>query len=154
METLDTFNTEVMALLIEKVSFFDDFSEQEKSYVLGYMDVFVQVSPKEVLIEEGTEDDQAMYVLLSGKMSVVAGEEKLVLSQLKVGEIFGEVAFFSGSKRSASVVALSETMVWRIDKDILAKAPVEIREKIQQKILLKLVRLVEDSNNRIYQLSL
>lgn len=62
------------------------------------------------IISEGDESN-ALYIILSGKVKIVLyGEEgkEIVLSIMKEGEVFGEMALFDGEPRSASVEALED----------------------------------------------
>ncbi|MBI3754086.1 MAG: Crp/Fnr family transcriptional regulator [Deltaproteobacteria bacterium] len=60
------------------------------------------------IISEGDEGD-ALYLILSGKVKVALyGEEgrEIVLSIMKEGDVFGEMAIFDGEPRSANVEAI------------------------------------------------
>jgi len=70
------------------------------------------------IIHEGTTGSYA-YLILSGSVQVSkkAGEEKLVLSRLAKGNIFGEMSLVDDKPRSASIVALEDTEVRVITRD-------------------------------------
>lgn len=73
-----------------------------------------------LIFEEGSSGDW-VYVVLSGSVEVsrrIAGK-KLVVELLKEGEVFGELSFIGGSKRSATVKAIGDTTVGIIDRDTL-----------------------------------
>src|SRR3989304_7243155 len=72
---------------------------------------------------EGDEGD-AIYLVLSGKVKVVLyGEEgrEIVLSTMKEGDIFGEMALFDGEPRSANVEAIEDAECFVIRGDNLLK---------------------------------
>jgi len=76
----------------------------------------------EVIIQQGDVGDR-MYVVQTGNVEVVLesdGEERL-LSSLKAGDFFGEMALFDKVVRSASVRAVGEARVLTIDKRTLLK---------------------------------
>src|SRR3989344_3888863 len=62
------------------------------------------------IIREGDIGD-ALYIILSGRLKVVLyGEEgkEIVLSIMKEGDIFGEMALFDGGPRSANVEVMED----------------------------------------------
>jgi hypothetical protein len=70
------------------------------------------------IINEGTTGSDA-YFILSGSVEVSKkfGEEKLVLSRLVKGNIFGEMSLVDDKPRSATIVALEDTEVRVIGRD-------------------------------------
>ena len=70
------------------------------------------------IIHEGTTGSYA-YLILSGSVEVSkkVGEEKLILSRLVKGNIFGEMSLVDDKPRSASIVALEDTEVRVITRD-------------------------------------
>ena len=70
------------------------------------------------IIHEGTTGSHA-YLILSGSVEVSkkVGEEKLVLSRLVKGSIFGEMSLVDDKPRSATIVALEDTEVRVITRD-------------------------------------
>jgi hypothetical protein len=70
------------------------------------------------IINEGTTGSDA-YFILSGSVEVSkkVGEEKLVLSRLVKGSIFGEMSLVDDKPRSATIVALEDTEVRVIGRD-------------------------------------
>jgi CRP-like cAMP-binding protein len=70
------------------------------------------------IIHEGTTGSHA-YLILSGSVEVSkkVGEEKLVLSRLVKGNIFGEMSLVDDKPRSATIVALEDTEVRVITRD-------------------------------------
>jgi CRP-like cAMP-binding protein len=70
-----------------------------------------------ILIREGDEGD-FYYVVESGRFQIerLVGGAKVVLAELKSGDAFGEEALVSEAKRNATVVALGDGIVLRLDK--------------------------------------
>jgi len=64
------------------------------------------------IIHEGTTGSNA-YLILSGSVEVFkkVGDEKLVLSRMVKGNIFGEMSLVDDKPRSATIVALEDTEV-------------------------------------------
>jgi CRP/FNR family cyclic AMP-dependent transcriptional regulator len=67
--------------------------------------------PEDVILQEGHDSFHGgMGVLISGAANVVRGPDQ-VLSRLRQGDIFGELALLDDEPRSASVIAETETEV-------------------------------------------
>ncbi len=79
----------------------------------------------EVIIEEG-QSDETIYVIRSGEVEVSHNGE--ALATLGVGDIVGEMALIDNMPRSATVTALSDTVVVPVNSDhfyaMIAKTPV------------------------------
>lgn len=74
------------------------------------------VKPGELIIQKGVLGT-VMYMVVEGKVKVHDGEK--VLKQLGSHEVFGELAALSPEKRIASVTALEETFLLKIDSETL-----------------------------------
>lgn len=149
MESLPTFSPDVIRRLITQVEFFNDFSEAEQKCVLQYMDAFLRFKPQEIILEQGRQDDLAMFVLLTGRAVITSGHKKTYLDEVMSGEFFGEIAFLTEEQRTANVIAAEACIVWRISHDLLNAIPIELREKIKDKIILKLARVIVKGNQKI-----
>jgi CRP-like cAMP-binding protein len=77
----------------------------------------INVGRGDVPIREGDEGDY-YFVVESGRFQVerLVGGAKVVLAELKSGDAFGEEALVSEAKRNATVVALGEAVLLRLDK--------------------------------------
>lgn len=81
---------------------------------------FVRPKNGEIVIEEGAAQN-CLYLILSGMLHVVtaAGERMLLVATLGAGDSLGEVNIFDPASASASVIARSECLIWRITDDEL-----------------------------------
>lgn len=149
MEALPAFSPEVVSRLIGQVEFFNDFDDSEINCVLAYMDAFLRFKPQEVIVEQNAVDDQAMFVLLSGRTVITSGGMGIYLDEVMTGDFFGEISFLTSSPRTASVIADEASIVWRIDHELLNNIPIALREKIKDKIILKLARVVVNGNQKL-----
>lgn len=149
MESINSFTPEVIERLILQVGFFNDFTEQEKQQVLNYMDAFLLFKPQEKILCANTEDDAAMYVLLSGRAIITTPEKDVYLDEVLIGDVFGEISFLTELPRTANVVAEEVCILWRIDHALLENSPIELREKIKDKLIEKLARVIGNSNRQL-----
>jgi len=71
----------------------------------------------EIIFEEGSSGDW-VYIVESGAVELYKHMEgkKMVLEVLRAGEIFGELAFIAGTRRTASARALGDTVVGIMDR--------------------------------------
>ncbi len=74
------------------------------------------------IFEEGDNADY-FYFIETGRISIFIQKfsHQEEVSQLEAGEYFGEMAFFSGDKRSASAATLTDTTLLSVDKDSFLK---------------------------------
>ena len=89
--------------------------------------VRVKTARGEAVIREGDEGDY-YYVVESGRFQVerLVGGAKVVLAELKSGDAFGEEALVSEAKRNATVIALGEGELLRLDRkdfNVLLREP-------------------------------
>ncbi|MGD8257617.1 MAG: cyclic nucleotide-binding domain-containing protein [Desulfobacterales bacterium] len=68
----------------------------------------------QILFLEG-DDSQDLYILVSGQVDIFKGEKKIREISEK-GDLFGELSFFLGEKRTASVKAKDDVEVIRIPR--------------------------------------
>lgn len=80
------------------------------------------LAANERLIAEG-DRGSSMFIVVQGRVKVVreqAGEDKeLLLAELGEGAFFGEMALLSDAPRTASVIAIEDTMVFEISRELL-----------------------------------
>ena len=69
-----------------------------------------------VLLKEGTSGNW-LYVVLSGAVEISKTIEgkKYVIDVLRPGEVFGEVGFIGGKKRTATATTVGQTVVGVVD---------------------------------------
>ena len=79
-------------------------SENDQNKSSGELSQLLSFSAGEIIIQEGKEE-RIMYIIKKGKVRVYKTYlgKKLTLSVLGKGEVFGELSFFDGKERIASV---------------------------------------------------
>jgi rhodanese-related sulfurtransferase len=77
----------------------------------------IKMARGDLIIREGDEGD-FYFVVESGRLQVerLVGGAKVLLAELKSGDAFGEEALVSEAKRNATVVALTEGQLLRLDR--------------------------------------
>ena len=101
----------------ERLVFLSDLPEADWRALWSRTERMV-FAPWEVVVQKGSED-RALYIVRRGHLAVVVardGEERN-LTVIPPGSVFGEQSFADGRPRSASIRALSEAEVHRLDWD-------------------------------------
>lgn len=104
--------------ILSKVPLFESFSEADKATVAAHMQTR-RYSKSAILVRENDPGD-ALFIVLRGNVAVTRttseGKEN-ILSILKEGDFFGEMAVLDSSPRSATIKALQETEVAILSRD-------------------------------------
>jgi len=143
---MEAFTKDVISDLIEKVAFSQKLSSVEKDYATNNLSFFISAAPQTLVFKEGSKEDSSMYMLLSGHAHVILDQGDSPFTLLSAGDLFGELAFITGCARTADVVTTSESLLWKMDKAFLDNAPIELREKIKDKLIAKLAGLMIQSH--------
>jgi CRP-like cAMP-binding protein len=92
----------------------------------------VDVAAGKVLVREG-EFGRHLYVILRGTAEVTMGNKRV--RELVPGDFFGEMAFLSGARRSATITARSDVRVMILGPNqlevILEREPILARRMLQ-----------------------
>ena len=76
---------------------------------------FASFTSGQIIFLEG-DDSQDLYILVSGQVNIFKGDKK-IREITKRGALFGEMSFFLGGRRTASVKANDDVKVIRIPKE-------------------------------------
>jgi len=119
---LETHSLEDRIALLARVELFEGLTFEERTQLSRQMTERL-FREGEKLIEAGAQGD-SMFVLCEGLLEariVAPGTQtELSVGRLQAGMFFGEMSALTGEPRSASVIALTEAMVFEISKDHLA----------------------------------
>lgn len=134
--------------LLNRVEFFKDFSDTDITLLVEGKGMIVLAEEGEYVIKQGTVDP-TLYIPLSGELEVritnEAGKE-VMLAKIPPGETIGETAFLTDSLRSASVIALRQTVLFRCSRQALNNLAPSAREKIKDQIIIKLIERLNQKN--------
>ena len=111
-----------------------------------------KIKDGEPILEEGTWAYYG-YVLKSGKAKVFKNIDgrQVLIGTLKEGDIFGEVAFLGGAKRTASVIADGDVEVDMIPRDSFFDALNDLPDELRSKLsaLVSDLTLMDEVRGRI-----
>lgn len=79
--------------------------------------VYTPFAAGEAITREGERDD-GLYMLVEGEaiVRIGAGPERRDVARLGAGQFFGEMSLMTGEARTASVVAATDLVCYRVDK--------------------------------------
>jgi SulP family sulfate permease len=97
--------------------------DREAAELIGRRCERATVAPGAKLIVQGTPSEDVLFIE-SGHASVEVasgGEPPVHIASVGPGDILGEIAFYLGEERSASVIAEDEMIVWRLSREAMAE---------------------------------
>jgi sulfate permease, SulP family len=97
------------------------FQPEDTQRLKAYLEQ-IRLSPGDILIKQGEEADSLYFVEL-GQISIyleLDGAQRLRLQTLGMGTIVGELGFFLGEQRTASVIADDYSLVYALHRERLA----------------------------------
>ncbi|MDD5299304.1 MAG: cyclic nucleotide-binding domain-containing protein [Gallionella sp.] len=106
-----------------------------------------------IIIDEGDHSNSA-YIINSGRVKVFLSDEQgkeIVLSELKAGEYFGEMALIDKNERSAGVMAMECTKLTVISQKNFREC-LQSNPDISERIMLGLVANLREANKKISSL--
>src|SRR4029077_5356837 len=92
------------------------------------------------LVQAG-EDDRALYLLTEGTVGVRLPRDESAFKTIDAPSVVGELAFFDGSPRSATLDAVTDVQVVRIDADAFQQRAAA-EPALAQAMLLDLARIL------------
>lgn len=100
----------------------------------------------EVLVREGDPADR-FFVVLSGRFSVHKGDGIGSVAEIAQGELVGEVGFFAGLPRTATVLAARDSIVLEIGRDQFERAA-ETLPSLREAVTTFLARRFASASSR------
>ena len=149
--------------LIDKVSFFDEFSESEKCEIIKNNSRVKKFEKKDLTIFSEGDEGNSVVIILAGQVDIIklstpnAEEGRLslrdaknvTLATLGVGSVFGEVSLLSNQRRTTGVVTATPLVIaLQIDKEDLQAFNPSIRNKFQTQFTSILIKRLEEMNEK------
>ena len=100
---------------LRSLRFFDNFGDEDINEILGASQLQT-FAPGTEIVREG-DIDAAFYLIARGSAEVRKG--KLVLDTLTKGDCFGEIAFLSAARRTATVAAITPVLALRVNSILM-----------------------------------
>lgn len=125
-----------------EIQVFEDFTDSEVLTISKYSEKkFFQRD--EIVFEEKSKDD-SLYVVLKGRLQAFAHTEagdRIPLSHIEQGEVFGELSFLDGKQRSATILAVEDVELLQLTRKQFQKMS-KTNPVISSKLISDLARVV------------
>ena len=104
--------------LIDKVSFFDEFTESEKCEIIKNNSMVKKYEKKDLTVFSEGDVGDSVIIILAGQVNIIKSStpnakkgrvslrdpKTVTLATLGVGSVFGEVSLLSNQRRTTGVV--------------------------------------------------
>ncbi|MEE3717641.1 cyclic nucleotide-binding domain-containing protein [Tumidithrix elongata RA019] len=133
--TVKTVSKRSLRDLLRRVSYFERCTDTELLAVIasGFRQHF---TPPQVICKQDDPSD-TFYIILSGSVEIISERTDTHIATLHHGEFFGEIALLTGTPRTATVRALTDTTLFVIGRRQLQKLLTDHKE-LGEQIALKL----------------
>ena len=119
---------------------------------------FYQAAPGDLVVHKGDPCD-AVYFIMSGELRVrlivgIVDKMDKTLCKIGAGEFFGELGMFSQSRRTADVLAETESRLFRMTTSacmLLVRQIPELASPILFNICVTMARRMAEDNQRFYR---
>ena len=139
-----------MLLTIEKVAILEgvDIFANTPNYILASIAAILEeitLYPGETFIEEGAIED-SMYIVVEGEVQVHSQGKPI--TKYGPGKSVGELAVLDPEPRSASVSAIDDAFLFRIDKEPFDEVMAD-RPEVAQAVITSLCRRIRDQGRKL-----
>ena len=113
-----------------------------------------EISAGEPIFNRGDASDR-FYFVVTGRVRAVSyrsGTQEVAFANIAAGGTFGELSAIDGQPRSASVIALDDSLVASLSRDDFTELLNE-KPKVCFRLLAELARVVRSINDRVVDLS-
>ena len=123
----------------EDLLFLPEATATDWAKIFSFAEV-LEVSAGLALVQAG-EDERALYLLTEGTLGVRMPREETAFKSIDAPSVLGELAFFDGSPRSATLDALTDVQVVKIDMDCFSQLS-EAEPALAHAMLMDLARIL------------
>ncbi|MBI5638010.1 MAG: cyclic nucleotide-binding domain-containing protein [Nitrospinae bacterium] len=135
-------------LLLKSVDFFKPFTNEELAELLKYAEVKRYAIQEYIMKEETVE--YTFYVLLKGKVNVIKDDplkrRKVKIAQLGTGACMGEMAMLLDGRRNASIVAATESYVFKVHAKEVEYMALETQLKFIKRVAVNMALKLKDQS--------
>jgi CRP/FNR family cyclic AMP-dependent transcriptional regulator len=119
--------------------FLPDASAADWATIFSFAEV--REVPAGLALVQAGETDRALYLLIEGTLGVRMPREESAFKSIDAPSVVGELAFFDGSPRSATLDALTDVQVVRIDMDGFRRLS-DAQPALAEAMLMDLARIL------------
>ncbi len=143
--------SERLLLSLQDISFFKHFNVAQIQQLIDRGNT-QQIEADSVLFQQGDAAD-SLYVILEGAVRVI-GEDPtggtIELSQLKAGDVFGELALVDGGTRSATIKTCKASTLFVLSRQVFIEALTQSPGLLSE-VLADISGKIRSSNEKVYK---
>ena len=133
---------------INELPLFKEFSPEEKKILLKTEGAFVKFRTTENIILEGEVDD-SIFIILKGVVHITKQNlPDIIISQLRAGSLFGEIALISDAPRTSNATAFTEVVLMKITKTMINQLALPLQKKLQDQLIRILAQRLDEMNEK------
>ena len=140
----DELNQEEKIDVLKKIPFFKGFTASELTEVIRATQ-WVRYPTAATIISEGDVED-FFYILVSGE--VVVRKRGQTLAKLKAGDCFGEMAYLGKTKRTASILAASNTILMKLSHKVIDETSISTQLQFYRIFSQTLIKRLAETSDR------
>jgi CRP/FNR family transcriptional regulator, cyclic AMP receptor protein len=119
--------------------FLPEATASDWATIFQYAEV-LEISAGLALVQAG-EEDRSIYLLTDGTLGVRIPRAETAFKSIDAPSVVGELAFFDGSPRSATLDAVTDVQVVRIDMECFRKLS-DAEPRLAEAMLMDLARIL------------
>lgn len=132
--------------LVRSTAIFRELSDEQLTAIWSQAKV-LNLLRGDVLVRQNTRAD-SVFVVVSGRFEVWVDGQDRAINEIGVGEPIGEIGFFSGAPRTATIVAARDSVVLELDRPSFNTVARQV-PAIYQTLLSALARRLADASRRV-----
>jgi len=132
---------------IKGLEFFQGFPDSELWEILRASS-WQDYAMKDDIIVEGELDD-CFYIIVEGEVGVVKNEQSIRL--LGVGDCFGEMGYLAKTERTATIKALSETALLKVNSTVISQVSLNCQVRFLKVFLRTLIHRLSITTDKAVQ---
>lgn len=132
---------------IKKLDFFNGFPDAEMWEIIQ-AGTWQDYKGGEDIIVEGELDD-CFYILIKGNVNVVKNNK--IIRKLGMGDCFGEMGYLAKTKRTATIVAVNDTSLLKINSTVISQVSLNCQVRFLKVFLRTLIHRLSATTEIISQ---
>jgi len=130
---------------VRELTFFNEFTDAEINEVIDASE-WKQYQSLDSIVDEGTLE-HSFFIIVSGDVAVVKAAKQI--STLTKGDCFGEMSYVMKAQRSASIVAIGDVELLRVDAALMEQASTETQLRFNQIFLRTLIERLTTTSEEL-----
>lgn len=132
--------------LLSRAPLFKTLTSEDKRRFASTPNLFQFAKAGSKFIEQG-ESDHCIFIVMNGRAQVDVNEQHV--ADIEAGQFVGEVAFITQEPRTATVKAVTDMILLKINAENFVKLPIRAREIMKDKIIEGLENRIGEMNQLI-----